>query len=119
MHPTLCCVHDIALLCFKGNNANNDGKNNKVTMQMTTKTTPATTLPIISTHHHHHHNKHGKRITVTWQRQTSTSEGSSRIQEACVLLQVAVLLAGLTHQLPQLCQGQLVILVGVRRLKQL
>lgn len=45
--------------------------------------------------------------------------GDSRVEEPGVLLQVAVLLAGLTHQLPQLCQRQHVVLVGVSRLKQL
>ena len=43
----------------------------------------------------------------------------SRIKEACMLLQVAVALAGLSHQASQLCQRQLVILVCVCRLKQL
>lgn len=42
-----------------------------------------------------------------------------RIQEAGVLFQVAVALAGLVHKGPQLCQRQLVVLVRVSRLKQL
>lgn len=45
--------------------------------------------------------------------------GGLRLKEAGMLFQVAVLLAGLPQQLPQLRQRQLVILVCVRRLKQL
>ena len=49
----------------------------------------------------------------------STAGHNLRLKEAGMLLQVAVLLAGLPQQLPQLRQRQLVILVAVRRLEQL